>query len=52
MFYELMRKNDVVMMLDLSEDGNITKLGKVVNRDLMPLQDRISHYEIYKGKIP
>lgn len=43
MFYELMRKNSVVMTLDISESGNISKLGKIINKDLMPLQDRTSH---------
>ena len=43
MFYELMRKNDFIMLLDLSETGDIAKRGDIVNRELLPLQDRISH---------
>lgn len=37
-----MRKNEEVMMLQISEDGNIGKIGKKINHDLIPLQKRTS----------
>ncbi|MCI7322724.1 MAG: HipA domain-containing protein [Lachnospiraceae bacterium] len=43
MIYELMRKDSSVMLLDFSESGDIRKIGKVFNPELVPLQDRISH---------
>lgn len=42
MLYYLMRKNDIVMLLDISESGSITKLGKIFNKDLIPMQNRTS----------
>ena len=41
--YTLMRKNEEVMLLQIGDDGNITKLGKKLNEELLPLQNRISH---------
>lgn len=38
-----MRKNEEVMLLQIGDDGNITKLGKKLNEELLPLQNRISH---------
>lgn len=43
MIYELMRKNDSVMLLDFSSSGDINKVGKILNAELLPLQDRVSH---------
>lgn len=40
--YTLMRKNEELMMLQIGEDGNIVKLGKKQNQDLLPLQNRIN----------
>lgn len=42
MIYYLMRKNETVMLLDISESGSISKLGKVLNRELLPLQNKTS----------
>ena len=41
--YTLMRKNEEVMLLQVGDDGNIVKLGKKLNEELMPLQKRTSH---------
>lgn len=41
-FYTLMRKNEEVMILQISEDGNISKIGKNINKELIPLQNRTS----------
>lgn len=46
--FTLMRKNEEVMMLQIGQDGNITKLGKRENIALLPLQNRTSP----KGVIP
>lgn len=43
MLYYLMWKNVEVMVIDISISGSISKLGKVLNHDLMPLQNRTSH---------
>ena len=40
--FTLMRKNEEVMMLQIGQDGNITKLGKRENIALLPLQNRTS----------
>ena len=40
--FTLMRKNEEVMILQIGEDGNITKLGKKENTALLPLQNRTS----------
>ncbi|WP_408069865.1 hypothetical protein [Butyrivibrio sp. JL13D10] len=40
--FTLMRKNEEVMLLQIGEDGNITKLGKKENIALLPLQSRTS----------
>ena len=42
MLYYLMRKDDEVMILDISESGTVSKLGKVLDRDLLPMQNRTS----------
>ncbi|WP_155838053.1 hypothetical protein [Butyrivibrio sp. FCS014] len=53
--FTLMRKNEEVMMLQIGQDGNITKLGKRENIALLPLQNRTSPkggiLEMYKRKI-
>lgn len=41
-FFTLMRKNEEVMVLQISEDGNISKIGKKINKELIPLQNRTS----------
>ena len=33
MIYELMRKNDSVMLLDFSSSGDINKVGKILNAE-------------------
>ena len=43
MLYYLMRKNDIVRIIDISENGSITKLGKILRDELLPLQDRTSY---------
>jgi hypothetical protein len=40
--FTLMRKNEEIMMLQIGEDGNIVKLGKKENLDILPLQNRTS----------
>lgn len=40
MIYDLMRKNDRVVSLNISETGQISKVGKMHNNDLIPLQNR------------
>ena len=43
MFYYLMRKDEKVMMVSLTNTGSLSKTGAIFNKDLIPLQDRISH---------
>ena len=40
--YTLMRKNEEVMLLNIGLDGNIIRIGKKINTDLQPLQNRIN----------
>ncbi|WP_027207473.1 hypothetical protein [Butyrivibrio fibrisolvens] len=40
--FTLMRKNEEIMMLQIGEDGNIVKIGKKENLDILPLQNRTS----------
>lgn len=41
MFYQLMRKNDIICMVDIDNDGHFIKRGKILNEELCPLQGRI-----------
>lgn len=43
MIFQLMKKNNVVATLQLNRDGGIEKVQSIRNKDLLPLQDRISH---------
>ncbi len=36
--YTLMRKNDEIMLFQIGSDGNIIKIGKKMNDDLIPLR--------------
>lgn len=43
MIYYLMHRDDAVAMLDIGIDGAISRIGKRINADLTPLQDRTNH---------
>lgn len=42
MQYILMRKDDPVILLEITDVGNISKYSKIINMELAPLQERSS----------
>lgn len=41
MLYILMHRNREVAVLEISEQGPLIKIGKTLNREFLPMQDRI-----------